>query len=97
MRVLHDERSTEMETYIMLTKLTDEGRKTLKQNPNRTKEVNKEVEGMGGKIVAQYAVLGPYDYVNVVEAADNRTVARISMELGARGTMEIVTLAAVNF
>jgi uncharacterized protein with GYD domain len=91
------ERTRAMETYIMLTKLTDEGRKTLKQNPNRTKEVNKEIEGMGGKIVAQYAVLGPYDYVNVVEAADNKTVAKISMELGSRGTMEIMTLAAVNF
>jgi uncharacterized protein with GYD domain len=92
-----EERRRAVETYIMLTKLTDEGRKTLKQNPNRTKEVNKEVEGMGGKIVAQYAVLGPYDYVNVVEAPDNRTIAKISMELGSRGTMEIVTLAAVNF
>jgi uncharacterized protein with GYD domain len=86
-----------METYIMLTKLTDEGRKTLKQKPNRTKEVNKEIEGMGGRIVAQYAVLGPYDYVNVVEAPDNRTIAKISMELGSRGTMEIMTLPAVNF
>jgi uncharacterized protein with GYD domain len=86
-----------METYIMLTKLTDEGRKTLKQNPHRTKEVNQEIEGMGGKVVGQYAVLGPYDYVNVVEAADNRTIARISMELGSRGTMEIMTLPAVRF
>jgi uncharacterized protein with GYD domain len=86
-----------METYIMLTKLTDEGRKTLKQNPNRTKEVNREIEGMGGKIVGQYAVLGPYDYVNVVEAPDNKTIAKISMELGSRGTMEIMTLPAVNF
>jgi uncharacterized protein with GYD domain len=86
-----------METYVMLTKLTDEGRKTLKQNPNRIKEVNKEIEGMGGRVVAQYAVLGPYDYVNVVEAPDNRTIARVSMELGSRGTLEIVTLPAVNF
>ena len=86
-----------METYVMLTKLTDEGRKTLKQNPNRTKEVNKEIEGMGGRIVGQYAVLVPYDYVNVVEAADNKTIAKISMELGSRGTMEIMTLPAVNF
>ena len=86
-----------METYIMLTKLTDEGRKTLKQNPQRTKEVNQEIEGMGGKVVGQYAVLGPYDYVNVVEAADNRTIARISMELGSRGTMEIMTMPAVKF
>jgi uncharacterized protein with GYD domain len=86
-----------METYVMLTKLTDEGRKTLKQNPNRIREVNKEVEGMGGRVVAQYAVLGPYDYVNIVEAPDNRTIAKVSMELGSRGTVEIVTLPAVNF
>jgi uncharacterized protein with GYD domain len=86
-----------METYIMLTKLTDEGRKTLKQKPSRKTEVNKEIEAMGGKVVAQYAVLGPYDFVNVVQAADNKSIAKISMELGARGTMEIMTLAAVDF
>ena len=86
-----------METYVMLTKLTDEGRKTLKQNPNRIREVNKEIEGMGGRVVAQYAVLGPYDYVNVIEAPDNKTIARVSMELGSRGTLEIMTLPAVNF
>ena len=85
-----------METYIMLTKLTDEGRKTLKQNPKRTQEVNKEVEGMGGKVVAQYPVLGIYDFVNVVQAADNRTIAKISVELGSRGTMEVVTLPVVS-
>ncbi|MBI4636196.1 MAG: GYD domain-containing protein [Candidatus Rokubacteria bacterium] len=85
-----------MATYIMLTKLTEHGRKTVKKKPNRTNEVNKEVEAMGGKVVAQYAVLGPYDYVNVVEAPDNRTIARISMELGARGTVEIMTLPAVT-
>jgi uncharacterized protein with GYD domain len=80
----------------MLTKLTESGRKTAKTNPNRRKEVNKEVEAMGGKVVAQYAVLGPYDYVNVVEAPDNKTIAKISMELGSRGTMEIMTLAVVD-
>jgi uncharacterized protein with GYD domain len=85
-----------METYVMLTKLTESGRKTVKKKPNRTKEVNKEIEAMGGKVVTQYAVLGPYDYVNVVEAPDNKTIARISMELGSRGTMEIMTLAVVN-
>ena len=85
-----------METYIMLTKLTDQGRKTIKENPSRTKEVNKEVEAMGGKVVAQYPVLGPYDFVNVVQAPDNKTVAKISVELGARGTMEIMTLPVVT-
>jgi uncharacterized protein with GYD domain len=85
-----------METYILLTKLTDHGRKTLKENPQRTQEVNKEVEKMGGKITAQYAVLGPYDFVNVVQAADNRTIAKISVELGSRGTMEIMTLPVVT-
>ncbi len=85
-----------MERYIMLTKLTESGRKTAKTNPNRRKEVNQEVEAMGGKVVAQYAVLGPYDYVNVVEAPDNKTIAKISMELGSRGTMEIMTLAVVD-
>jgi len=85
-----------VERYIMLTKLTESGRKTAKTNPNRRKEVNKEVEAMGGKVVAQYAVLGPYDYVNVVEAPDNKTIAKISMELGSRGTMEIMTLSVVD-
>lgn len=84
-----------MATYIMLTSLTDQGRKTLKANPNRIKEVNKEVEGMGGKVVAQYAVLGMYDFVNVIEAADNETIARISVELGSRGTLSIMTLPAI--
>ena len=85
-----------METYIMLTKLTDQGRKTLKENPKRTQEVNKEVEAMGGKVVAQYSVLGPYDFVSVLTAPDNKTIAKISVELGARGTMEIMTLPVVS-
>ena len=86
-----------METYIMLTKLTDQGRKTLKENPDRTEAVNKEVEAMGGKVVAQYPVLGLYDFVNVLQAPDNKTIAKISVELGARGTMEIMTLPVVSF
>ena len=59
----------------MLTKLTDQGRKTIKEKPKRTQEVNKEVVAMGGKVVAQYAVLGPYDFVNVVQALNNKTRA----------------------
>ncbi len=86
----------EMATYVMLTTLTDEGRKTVKQNPQRIKEVNKEVEAMGVKIVAQYAVLGPYDFVNILEAPDNKTVAKVALELGSRGTIQTMTLAAMD-
>jgi uncharacterized protein with GYD domain len=70
-----------MAVYVMLTTLTDEGRKTLKANPKRIKEVNKEVEAMGVKILAQYTVLGPYDFVNIFEARDNKTVAKVAIEL----------------
>lgn len=84
-----------MGIYIMLSTLTDEGAKTLKANPERLKEVNREVEGMGVKILAQYAVLGPYDFVNIVEAPDNETVARVSLTLSSRGTVKMTTLAAV--
>jgi uncharacterized protein with GYD domain len=83
-------------TYIMLTKLTDEGRKTLKDRPERLQEVNKEIETMGGRVTAQYAVLGGYDFVSVVEAPSNEVIARISVELGARGTVEIATFPAMG-
>ena len=84
-----------MATYIMLSTLTDDGRKTLKSNPSRIKEVNKEIEGMGAKVVAQYAVLGAYDFINVVEAPDNSTIAKISVELGSRGTVQFLTMPAL--
>lgn len=85
-----------MGTYIMLTTLTDEGRKTIKEKPNRIKEVNKEVEAMGVKILAQYAVLGPYDFINILDAPDNKTVSKLALELGARGTLQTMTLAALT-
>jgi uncharacterized protein with GYD domain len=84
-----------MATYIFLSTLTDEGRKTIKGRPERIQEVNKEIEAMGAKVVDQYAVLGPYDFISVVEAVDNEAVARISVELGARGTVQIMTLPAI--
>ena len=84
-----------MATYIFLSTLTDEGRKTIKGRPERIQEVNKEIEAMGAKVVDQYAVLGPYDFISVVEAVDNETVARISVELGARGTVQIMTMPAI--
>ncbi|MBD3181577.1 GYD domain-containing protein [Candidatus Poribacteria bacterium] len=81
--------------YIMLSNLTDHGAKTVKENPGRIKEVDKEVEAMGVKILAQYAVMGPYDFVNIVEAPDNETVMRVSMELSARGSVKFTTLTAI--
>jgi uncharacterized protein with GYD domain len=85
-----------MATYIMLTTLTDEGRKTVKANPQRIKEVNKEVEAMGVKIKAQYAVLGPYDFINILEAPDNAAISKVAIELGARGTLQSMTMAAMT-
>ena len=85
-----------MAVFVMLTSLTDEGRKTLKQNPQRIKEVNKEVEAMGVKILAQYSLLGPYDFVNILDAPDNKAVAKVALELGSRGTLQTMTMAAMS-
>ncbi len=79
----------------MLSTLTDEGRKTVKMRPERIKEVNDEIEKMGAKVLEQYAVLGEYDFVNILEAPDNETISKVSIELGARGTIQLVTLAAM--
>jgi uncharacterized protein with GYD domain len=84
-----------MPTYILLSTLTAEGRKTIKGKPSRIKEVNKEIEAFGAKVISQYAVLGPYDFVNVVEAPDNETITRVSVELGSRGTIQIMSLPAM--
>ncbi len=84
-----------MPRYILLSKLTDEGWKTIKTKPERIKEVNKELEALGVKVLSQYATLGEYDFVNVVEARDNKTVAKVSLELGSRGTIQITTMPAI--
>jgi uncharacterized protein with GYD domain len=85
-----------MAIYVMLTTLTDEGRKTIKSNPQRIKEVNNEVESMGVKILTQYALLGPYDFVNILDAPDNKAIAKVAVELGSRGTLQTLTLAAMS-
>ena len=85
-----------MATYILLGTLTDEGRKTVKERPQRIQEVNEEVEGFGAKIIAQYAVLGQYDFITVVQAPDNETVARISVEFSSRGTLSLMSLPAFD-
>ena len=84
-----------MATYIMLSTLTDEGRKTLKERPERLQAVNKEIESMGARVTAKYAVLGGYDFVNIIEAPTNEVMARLAVELGSRGTIQITTLPAI--
>jgi uncharacterized protein with GYD domain len=85
-----------MAKFVMLTTLTDEGRKTITENPGRIKEVNKEVEAMGAKVLSQYAVLGPYDFVNILDAPNNEAVSKVAIALGSRGTLQTMTLAAMD-
>ena len=84
-----------MPTYIMLSSLTPEGVQTIKNNPSRIREVNREVEQLGASVKAQWATLGQYDFITVVEAPDDNTMAKVSVELGSRGTMTSQTLAAM--
>jgi|SRR5215218_9131797 len=85
-----------MPTYIMLTTLTAQGLQTLKSNPERLREVNRDVEELGARVLHQWATLGEYDFVNVVEAPDNATVAKVSVALGARGSAKLQTLSALT-
>jgi uncharacterized protein with GYD domain len=81
--------------YIVLSTLTSEGRKTIKERPDRIKEVNKEIEEkLGAKVLEQYATIGRYDFVSLVEAPDNDAITRVSIELGSRGTVHIMTMPA---
>jgi uncharacterized protein with GYD domain len=84
-----------MPVFIMLTRLTSNGVKTIKDNPGRVQEVNKEVEQLGVKVVNQWVTLGEYDFVSVVEAPDETTMAKVSIELGSRGTTTNETMAAI--
>jgi uncharacterized protein with GYD domain len=86
-----------MPLYVMLTRLTTEGRKSILNNPRRTFEVNKEVEQMGAKVVAQYSVIGgTFDFLNVIEAPNNLVISRVASSLGARGTIEPTIMPAMN-
>jgi len=84
-----------MPTWLMLTTLTPEGVQTIKNNPQRIREVNSEIEQLGATVKAQWATLGQFDFVNVVEAPDEKTMARVSMELGSRGTARYESLAPI--
>jgi uncharacterized protein with GYD domain len=80
---------------VLLSTLSPEGIQTIKNNPQRIREVNKEIEQLGASVTAQWAVLGRYDFVNIVEAPDEATMARVSLELGSRGTSRYESLAAI--
>jgi uncharacterized protein with GYD domain len=84
-----------MATFILLSSLTDEGAQTIREEPERIRAVNQELDRMGVHVVSQWAVLGPYDFVNVVEAEDNLCIARVSAALSSRGTIRIMTLPAI--
>ena len=85
-----------MSVYVMLTSLTDEGRKITDEDPDSLKEINKEVEYLGVKILAQYALLGQYDFISILEATSNESVARLSTRLSGKGTMQTLTMAAIK-
>ena len=84
-----------MGIYILLSKLTPDGRKTLKERPHRIREVDKELEKIGVRVLEQYATLGQYDFVNIVDAPDNETISEVSVDLGSRGTLDLITLPAI--
>ena len=84
-----------MPTFILMTTLTPEGVQTLKNNPARIREVNREVEQLGATVTAQWATLGQFDFVNVVEAPDEKAISRVSLELSSRGTAKYETLTAI--
>jgi uncharacterized protein with GYD domain len=84
-----------MPTYLMLSRLTEKGVQTLHSNPARLREVNRDVEELGARVLHQWAALGEYDFVNVVEAPDDLTIAKLSVKLGARGSVQFSTLPLV--
>ncbi|HYY77489.1 MAG TPA: GYD domain-containing protein [Gaiellaceae bacterium] len=76
-----------MPKYLMLSTLSEQGLQTLRANPERVREVNKDVEELGAKVVHQWFLLGPHDFVNIVEAPNASTIAKLSVALGARGSV----------
>jgi len=83
-------------TYVMLTTLGPGGWETLRKNPDRILEVRDEVESFGLTVLAQYALMGQYDFLNIIEAPDEKAMARAAIELAARGTMRTTTMQAIG-
>ena len=85
-----------MPIFILLSTLTQQGVQTIKSNPERLRQVNHDVEELGCKVLHQWATLGEFDFVSVVEAPDLGTVAKVSVSLAARGSTRIETLPALE-
>ena len=85
-----------MPKYIMLSKLSEQGLQTLRANPDRLQAVNADVEELGAKVLHQWATLGEWDFINIVEAPNSATIAKVSVALGARGSTRIQTLEALS-
>jgi uncharacterized protein with GYD domain len=85
-----------MPLYLMLTSLTEKGVQTINSNPARLREVNHDVEELGAKVLHQWASIGEYDFVNIVEAPDDLTLAKLSVRLSARGSVKIESLPLVS-
>ena len=84
-----------MPAYVMLSKLTDHGAETIKKNPDRILEVDREMKNWGIEVLHQFAVIGAYDFVTIVEAPSNLAIAQASLELASRGSVHIQTLPAI--
>jgi uncharacterized protein with GYD domain len=84
-----------MPTFVMLSTLGPEGAATLRENPERVKAVNAELEALGVRVLEQFALLGPYDFCNILEAPNERVMAKVALLLGARGTVKTLTMAAI--
>ncbi|MDQ3889760.1 MAG: GYD domain-containing protein [Actinomycetota bacterium] len=85
-----------MPTYIILSNLSEQGLQTLRANPDRMREVNRDVEELGARVLHQWFILGPYDFVNIVEAPDAKTIARIAVAIGARGSTNMQSYEAIE-
>jgi uncharacterized protein with GYD domain len=85
-----------MSIYLMLTTLTDAGRQNLQEDPEILNQFNKEVEYLGVKVKCQYALLGQYDFVSILEAPSNEAIAKLAIRLSAHGTTQTVTMAAIT-
>ncbi|AEH60881.1 GYD family protein [Methanosalsum zhilinae DSM 4017] len=84
-----------MTKYVIISKLTDDGAKTLKKNPKRIKEVNQELKEMGVEVLEQFFILGKFDFLNIVEARDEAAISKAVVELASRGSIRTQTYTAI--